>query len=345
MSFNPGDRPPNYLLLGELRREFLITAQDDFYVDRPGGNLLYAAGGLSIWLEAGESAGFIARVGEDYPRQWLEQFHEQGFNIDGVRILPQSIDLRQFIAYTSLRERSYEEPISHFARLNQSLPKALLGYKGRETSAQDGLLTTSATTLRQADIPQDFTYAAAAHLAPMDFLSHSLMPAALRQSGLRHITVDPSIAYMESEMFDHVPQLLPGLTAFMPSEREALSLFRGKSTDLWEIASALGGYGCDFIIITLGEGGQLLYVADTGEKFEVPAYPSRTVDITGAGDAFAGGFLAGWLKTFDPLKAVLYGNVSASFTVEGSGAFFLRDTLPGLHRARLETLPGLVVRA
>jgi sugar/nucleoside kinase (ribokinase family) len=149
---------------------------------------------------------------------------------------------------------------------------------------------------------------------------------------------------MHPEFLDHVPQLLPGLTAFMPSEQEALSLFRGKTDDLWEIAEALGAYSCELVVITLGEGGQRLYISATGEKFEIPAYPAHPVDITGAGDAFAGGFLAGFQKTYDPLKAVMYGNVSASITVEGSGAFFLRDTLPGLHRARLETLSGLVTR-
>jgi len=74
----------------------------------------------------------------------------------------------------------------------------------------------------------------------------------------------------------------------------------------------------------------------------VPAYPSRMADPTGAGDAFCGGFLAGYQKTFDPLQAALYGNVSASLKVEGSGAFYPLDILPGLAEARLSALKELV---
>jgi sugar/nucleoside kinase (ribokinase family) len=62
------------------------------------------------------------------------------------------------------------------------------------------------------------------------------------------------------------------------------------------------------------------------------------VDPTGAGDVFAGGFLAGIGKTEDSLEALLYGNVAASIAVEGSGAFYTRERLPGLEKARLENL-------
>jgi sugar/nucleoside kinase (ribokinase family) len=59
----------------------------------------------------------------------------------------------------------------------------------------------------------------------------------------------------------------------------------------------------------------------------VPAYPlEHIVDPTGAGDTFAGGFV-GYLATspdyndFKELKkAMIYGTVVASFTVEGFGS-------------------------
>jgi ribokinase len=68
-------------------------------------------------------------------------------------------------------------------------------------------------------------------------------------------------------------------------------------------------------------------------------------DPTGAGDSFCGGFLAGYKKTYDPLQAALYGNVSASLKVEGSGAFYPLDVLPGLAEARLHALKDLVRKA
>ena len=62
----------------------------------------------------------------------------------------------------------------------------------------------------------------------------------------------------------------------------------------------------------------------------------------GAGDAFCGGFLAGFRKTFDPLQGLLHGSVSASLAVEGSGAFYSLEALKGLAEARLERLMGMV---
>jgi hypothetical protein len=48
--------------------------------------------------------------------------------------------------------------------------------------------------------------------------------------------------------------------------------------------------------------------------------------------------VAGYQQTYEPLEAVLHGNISASLTLEGSGAFHALDALPGLAQARLETL-------
>jgi len=62
------------------------------------------------------------------------------------------------------------------------------------------------------------------------------------------------------------------------------------------------------------------------------------VDPTGIGDAFCGGFLAGFRHTYDPLQAVLHGNISASMVIEGHGPFYALEALPGLAQARLEAL-------
>ena len=135
-----------------------------------------------------------------------------------------------------------------------------------------------------------------------------------------------------------MPALLTGLTAFLPSEEEALSLFEGRSDDLWEIAEALTSYGCEIIVIKRGEGGQILYDSASGTRWEVPSYPSRMVNPIGAGDAFCGGFLAGFRRNYDVLEAVLFGNIAASLVVEGHQPTYALDALPGLAEARLESL-------
>ncbi|MBW8011408.1 MAG: carbohydrate kinase family protein [Chloroflexi bacterium] len=332
---------PSFLILGQLRREYLITPAGKVHLDQPGGNLLYAASGLTLW---GENPGLVARVGEDYPRSWLEQFRDHGLNTNGVQILEDAYDLRSFIAYTDLNTRFTDDPITHFSRLEMSFPKALLSYKDPNTVIDERIKLTP-ISLRQSDLPEDYLYSSAAHLCPLDYLTHSLLPAFLRQTGLTAITLDPASNYMNFNAWDDVMALLPGLTAFLSSEEKIRALFERRSDDLWEMAEALASYGCPIIVIKRGAEGQMLYDAESQTKYILPAYPARVVDPTGAGDAFCGGFLAGYRHTFDPLQAGLHGNVSASLTVEGSGAFYSLQTLPGLQLARLETLPDAVRKA
>lgn len=329
---------PNYLLLGELRREYIITPAGKVVLDQPGGNLLYAASGHSLW---GETPGLVARVGEDYPRNWLDEFRQHKLNADGITILPEAYDLRSFMSYKDLSTRFTDDPVRHFARLEMTFPKTLLGYKDF-TTVEDDRTKRTPLSLKETDLPENYKYANVAHLCPIDYLTHNLMPAVLRQLGVNTITIDPGHKYMHSKAWDDVLALLPGLSTFLVSEDELQRLFEGRSEDLWEMAEELTMYGCPIIVIKRGSEGQLLYDSESNSKYQIPAYPARVADPTGAGDAFCGGFLAGYKTTFDPLQAALYGNVSASLMIEGSGAFYSLDTLPGLPQARLETLPEMV---
>jgi sugar/nucleoside kinase (ribokinase family) len=108
------------------------------------------------------------------------------------------------------------------------------------------------------------------------------------------------------------------------------------------MAEALGESGCEFVIVKRGARGQMLYDSVSKKRWEVPAYPARPVDVTGAGNSFCGGFLAGYQQTYDPLRGVLYGSVSASLTIEGSGAFHALEALPGLAQRRLDSLAEIV---
>jgi sugar/nucleoside kinase (ribokinase family) len=324
------------MLAGQLTREYVILPSGQALLDVPGGSVLYSAVGLSIW-EPDPLPGIVARVGEDYPQEWIEQFARRGLDTRGVHVLPQAVDLRSFIAYPNPGSRAFEDPVAHFARAGLAFPKALLGYRN-PVSALDSRTRLTPVSLRQADIPPDFLDASAAHLCPLDYLTHSLLPAVLRQAEVSTVTLDPSPRYMNPTFWEDVPALITGLTAFLPSEEDLRMLFHGHSQDLWEMAEALAAYDCEIVVIKRGENGQHLYDAASRTRWEIPPYPARVVDPTGAGDAFCGGFLAGYRRNYDPLEAALYGNISASMVVEGSGPFYALDALPGLAQARLEAL-------
>jgi sugar/nucleoside kinase (ribokinase family) len=319
-----------------MRRDFIVLPSGEIQLDVPGGNVLYAAAGLAIW-EPDPPPGLVARVGVDYPAEWLNTFTRKGFDRRGVRVLNHSMDLRSFIAYSEQSTRIEEDPAAFFTRRGLPFPKTLLNYQSR-SSSPDSRTRLSPNSIRQGDLPAAFMEATAAHICPLDYLTHSLLPAVLRQDGFTFVTLDPATGYMNPSFREDVPSLITGLNAFLPAEEELRMLLLGRSDDLWEMADIIAMYGCEWVVIKRGERGQLLYDATTRTRWEIPAYPTKLVDPTGAGDAFCGGFQAGYQRTFDPLMAVLHGNISASMVIEGFGPFYALDALPGLAQARLDSL-------
>jgi pfkB family carbohydrate kinase len=340
------EQPP-FVLAGSLRRDYLLPPEGRPMIDVPGGDLLYAAAGLGVWFRIETGAmmdggiGLLARVGEDYPHDWLLSFRERGWDTRGIRILAEALDLRYFQATLPNQVIQHSNPVAHFGRLGLPFPKSLLGYQP-PVDADDNREVPPPASPRPNDIPPDYLSAHAAHICPLDYLTTNRLTSAFQQASVTTLTMDPSPVFLTAAAFEDVRILVHGLTAFLPSEEELRALFWGRTDDLWQMAEALGQCGCEFIIVKRGARGQMLYDSASKKRWEIPAYPASPVDLTGAGASFCGGFLAGYQQTYDPLRGVLYGSVSASLAIEGSGAFHALETLPGLARARLDSLSGIV---
>ncbi len=243
--------PPRYVLLGQLRRDYILPFSSRLRLDIPGGNTLYAAAGLSLW---DSGIGIVARVGEDYPRTWLDDFADKGLNLRGVRVLPQALDVRSFFAYSEGGVTHTDNPVGYFAQRGLSFPRSLLDYQDAR-KREDSLSRLTPYSLRQSDLPPDYKHATTAHLGPVDYMTHSLMPAVLRQAGFATLTLDPGPSYMNSSYWKYIPAILAGLTAFIVAEEELRALFQGRSADLWEMMSVLGAYGCGLIVVKRGRSG------------------------------------------------------------------------------------------
>jgi len=327
-------------IIGKLNREFVIPLSGTPIVDGIGGNLLYAASGYALW---GEGSNLVAKIGEDYPAEWLEKIRNFGFNTSGLKTSPENIDHRFFCAFQDSDEPVFDSPIAHFARIEFPYPNALLGYNPGSTTAQNPSVVTPFTILK-SDIPLNYLDGTALHLCPVDFITHSLIPSVFRQGNVTTITIDPSTKYMTPTCWDLIPSVVNNITAFLVSERKIQNLFKGRTTDLWEMAECIAGFGCEIVAIKRGLKGQYLYEAATRNRWILPAYPAKVLNPLGAGDAFSGGFLFGYTHFFDPLEAALYGNISASMVIEGDGPFFALDSLPGLAQARMETFRDQAVK-
>ncbi len=127
---------------------------------------------------------------------------------------------------------------------------------------------------------------------------------------------------------DDLLKLLPRLDGLLLNDSEAQLLTGEKN--LVRAGAAVRRLGPKFVILKKGEHGAMLFSSDG--LFVVPAFPTPDViDPTGAGDSFAGGIM-GYLEsdvTSPPgrlRRAMAYGTVVASLTVEGFGLDRLKVT-------------------
>ncbi len=72
------------------------------------------------------------------------------------------------------------------------------------------------------------------------------------------------------------------------------------------------------LVVTRGKDGATLYT--DGEEYHIPTVPERKiVDPTGVGDAFRGGFLAGYARGFDWQLCGQIGSLAAVYCLEQNG--------------------------
>ncbi len=323
---------PVFVIAGQILREYILPPVGAPLLDIAGGSALYAAGGLALW---GGDLGLLSRVGEDYPRFRLHEIEARGIDTRGVEIVQKSLDLRAFYAYDSRFEITRGSPVSQFARRGLTFPKSLLGYQGPD----EGPAPPKSPDLK---IPPPYLDARAIHVCPMKLSVQRHLTSSFKSANVITLTVDPSPEYMVPQRLKDVRVALAGVTAFLPSEDELRSLFWGETHDLWDMAASICQAGCEAVVIKRGTGGQSVFDGQSKARWEIPAYPARVADPTGVGDAFCGGFLAGYRATYDAVQAALHGNVSASLKLEGGGPFYPLTTLSGLADARLHVLKDLV---
>ena len=135
------------------------------------------------------------------------------------------------------------------------------------------------------------------------------------------LTVCDTIEYWILNKRDDVINMMSKVNGVVINDEEARLLC--KTANLIKCAKMIMSWGPQFTVIKKGEHGSLLFMDDY--IFPAAAYPmEEIVDPTGAGDAFAGGFI-GYLAQQDNLKirtfkeAVVHGNVMGAFAVEDFG--------------------------
>lgn len=113
---------------------------------------------------------------------------------------------------------------------------------------------------------------------------------------------------------------LSGLDYFVPNESEAETITGipvGNLEDAKKCAEKLLAGNIERVIITLGAKGALVAGAASSEY--VPAFTVKTIDSTGAGDAFIGSFAVFLAEGVPELEAVRRANLYAGLSTTGVG--------------------------
>jgi len=129
-----------------------------------------------------------------------------------------------------------------------------------------------------------------------------------------------------------VGELLQQIDVIIAAE-EFPSALTGRPTGA-ALAAIAREFGAAVAVATLGPEGSLAWCA--GREVRTRAYRVPVVDTTGAGDAFRGGFIGGWLTYEDraDLEEILeYANAVAALKCRGLGA---RQAIP--HAAEVAAL-------
>src|ERR1700676_5403360 len=137
---------------------------------------------------------------------------------------------------------------------------------------------------------------------------------------------------------------LAGLDYFVPNESEAETITGiavRNIDDAKRCAGKLVGNGIGRVIITLGSKGSLL--AGRGLSEHVAAFPVKSLDSTGAGDAFIGSFAVFLAEGVAELEAVRRANLYAGLSTTGVGtqkSFYDRGRFEAEWLARATNVAG-----
>jgi len=183
-----------------------------------------------------------------------------------------------------------------------------------------------------------------------DFLMLGNLMPSLQISVIQQLRKRPKLIVLDTMNFwmasamDDLKKVLGMVDALLINDSEAREL--SGEFSLVKAAHKILKMGPKFLIIKKGEHGALLFHED--HVFFAPALPLEDVfDPTGAGDAFAGGFIGHIAKTkdisFENMKtAIIVGSALASFCVEKFGPQRLKEITKNDIDSRLEEFVQLV---
>ncbi|MFQ5800528.1 MAG: carbohydrate kinase family protein [Candidatus Hydrothermarchaeales archaeon] len=244
-----------------------------------GGAAVYSAMAAKIFGRA----GVVSRVGMDFPPTFLKILSEAGIDTIGIKKINGKSTLFS-IEYDDLGAAHYKE-----FKLNA----------GRNIAPKD--------------IPLSFLNSRGFHIAPMNPNKQRRLVDHLRENSFAVVSLNTYMGYV-NQYKKALLNLMGMVDIFTINDDEAMGLTDSRSLE--HALNALKKLKHNLVLVTMGVYGSIV-LAEREINFFPSVFQEKTVDLTGCGDAFAGSFLASYLKTDDPHKAANIANSVASINATG----------------------------
>ena len=258
-------------------------------VTTPFGKVREVLGGSATYFSYAASffttVRLVATVGDDFPEEHLRLLKERGVDVTGL----QTSRGRTFrwvgeYGFDLNEARTIDTQLNVFADFKPLLPSSL----------------------------KKTPFLFLANIAP------ELQLDVLRQMERPQLTALDTMNFWIQGRREALLRVLAEVDVLLVNDGEARQLV--KEPNLIKAAREILKLGPRTVVVKRGEYGAVMVSSD--QLFFVPAYPLESVfDPTGAGDAFAGGFMGyiaaqGVVDQTTVRRAIVYGSVMASFTVE-----------------------------
>jgi len=261
-------------------------------IETPFGSAERILGGSAAYFALGASfftpVRVVGVIGRDFPQEYIDLFTARNIDLEG---------LQKERGETFHWRGRYHEDINVRDTLELNL-NVLAGFVPR--------------------LPERYRDAEYVFLGNIDPVMQSEVLDQIRSMKL---VVCDTMDHWIRESPEDLRKVLKRIEMLVINDAEA-KLLSGYNNVI-RAARAILKMGPKVVLIKRGEYGVLQFSDDS--TFATPAYPLEEVfDPTGAGDSFAGGFLGQLARSGDHSerglrRAIVYGSVVASFTVEDFG--------------------------
>lgn len=252
-----------------------------------GGAASYFATSASLYSQV----NLVAIIGSDFPREHIDFWRRRPVNLAGLRIE---------------EGRTFRWTARYHMDMNSrdTLDTQLGVYAGFHPI-----------------IPEDYRSSQLLFLAN---IQPELQMEVLEQLPRVHLSVLDTMELWIMTARSQLTEVIKRVDVLLMSEEEVRQ-YTNRSSIVSGVRQLLD-MGLKYVVVKQGSYGALLFGAD-GTFFSAATYPlEEVIDPTGAGDAFAGGFL-GYLSTIEPKqdghysvdeikRGVVHGNIIGSYVCE-----------------------------